>query len=424
MDMDHGAVGDPPDDDVFGPVEDGEEVFEWVDDQDGPDQPGDRADRPPAPTLAERLAALRAGGRRLRRSRRKLAGAAASIVLACAVGGGCTAWFDGVAGAADRADTVSLAVDSVVDGDPAAATYDASDTSATGQYVIEFANNSPDAVTLASVGVDAGTLMTSTGWKPVGGSARIKGGGTGRVALTVKLSCPLMMMGVQTGALGVAGGADGGGGSMPFPSVDVQVRDADGDQRGLLLPTRVTVSSRLTSSGQSAFLGSRAEAIPQIVTADAGACSKWTADRTNQRMSAVGNATSFRAGVSFQYDKVLTPAAGNSFTLGFTVKNTTDHPETVTAHDDPVFADETQMHATWLPTPLQLGPGQSAAARLTLHLQSCTAALSGAPVLGLTMLEVYDPAHGSTQPVFIDQALSGSLRLASDLAQQSKAACA
>ena len=151
MEENHGAVGGPSDDeDVFGPVEDGEEVFEWIDDQTPDGEPGEQAAKPPARTFRERLAAVRSGGRRLRHSRREIGAVTAALVLACAVGGACTAWFDGVAGAADRADVVSLTVDSVVNGDASAASYNTASTTAVGQYVIEIANNSPDPVTLTS----------------------------------------------------------------------------------------------------------------------------------------------------------------------------------------------------------------------------------------------------------------------------------
>src|ERR1041384_3355120 len=62
MDANRHAAGDEPDDEVFGPVEDGEEVFEWIDDTDtdiGAEQDFEAA-RQPTPTFRERLAALRA----------------------------------------------------------------------------------------------------------------------------------------------------------------------------------------------------------------------------------------------------------------------------------------------------------------------------------------------------------------------------
>ncbi|NUP54120.1 MAG: hypothetical protein HOW97_43410 [Catenulispora sp.] len=50
MDANPHAAGGEPDDDVFGPVEDGEEVFEWIDDDtQTDDRPGAAAPRPPAP---------------------------------------------------------------------------------------------------------------------------------------------------------------------------------------------------------------------------------------------------------------------------------------------------------------------------------------------------------------------------------------
>ncbi|WP_194891079.1 hypothetical protein [Catenulispora pinisilvae] len=414
-------------DDVLGPVEDGEEVFEWIDDQETEDGPGDQPARR-VPTFRERLAAVRSGGRRLRRSRREITAAAAAIVLACAIGGACTAWFDNVAGAADRAAVVSLAVDSVIDGDPTVSSYNAASSSAVGQYVVEIANNGPDAVTLDSVSVDAGTLlMSSTGWKPLGPS-RIPGGGTAKVALTVKLFCPSVVLGQQTGMFGAAadGGVGGGGGSaLAFPAVHARVRDADGDLRDLTLPTRVTVSSQLSADvGQLDFGSPDGASVPQIVSADGGACTRYTADKAAQRTAAIGNAGRFPSSIEFGYDKVLTPASDGTFALGFTVKNTSNHPEVLTTRSDPAYLVDSELRTDWQPAAINLAPGASASARLTISIHNCTSVLAGAPILGETMLEETDTTDGSSsQPVFIDQALTGSLRLAGDLVQQEKAAC-
>ena len=424
MDKNHGAVGGPEDDDVFGPIEAGEEVFEWVADEDGEQDPDRSKPKEPAPTFRERVAAVRSGGRRLLRSRREIAAVTAAIVLACAVGGACTAWFDNVAGAADRAEVVSLAVDSVVDGDPAAASYNSHDSSALGQYVVEVANNSPDAVVLASVGGDAGTPMTSTAWKPVGGaSPRIAAGGTVKVALTAKLFCPMVIMAQQTGMYGATPGT-GGGPALAFPALHVTVRDGGGDLRSLTLPTRVTVSSQLpANTGMLTFRRSGGEAPPEIVSADAGACNQFTSDRAAQRM-ALGSTARFTTDVAFVYDKVHSPAADGAFTLDFTVKNTSTHAEVLTKRADVAFLDGNQLRTDWLPSPLRLAPGASAPAQLMIDIRNCTSVLAGSSVLGETMLEVDSLDGDPPQPVFIDQALSGSLRLAGDIVQQEKAACA
>lgn len=417
MDTNHGAAGDPPDDDVFGPIEDDEEVFEWIDDQDGADDGGQTV-KPPPRTLRERVAAVRSGGQRLLRSRREVAAVTAAIVLACAVGGACTAWFDNVAGAADRAEVVSLAVDSVVDGDPSVASYDPATTSAIGQYVVEVANNSPDAVTLASVDVDAGTLMTSSGWKPVGPSARIPGGGTAKVALTVKLFCPMVTLEQRAGMFGAVPGT-GNGSGLPFPAVHVQVRDSDGDLRDLLLPTRVP-SAAQPADGQLNFRSGSGLDVPEIVSADAGACGQYVSDTDEQRLANV-TAARYPTTVVLGYDKVLSSGAG-SFVLGFTVKNTGSQTETLTARSGSAFADD-QLRNEWLPSVIKLGPGQSAQARLTVHIQGCTSILAGEPVLGDTMLEVDGSGGGQAEPVFLDQAVTHSVRLAGDIVQQEKAAC-
>ena len=423
MDSNRGAVGNKEDDDVFGPVEDGEEVFEWIDDEDGAEDSDKPKAKQPGLTFGERVAAVRSGGRHLRRSRRQIAAVAAVLVLACAIGGACTAWFDTVAGAADRAEVVSLAVDSVVDGDPSVASYNSHDSSAVGQYVVELSNNSPDAVVLQSVGVNAGTLMTSTAWKPVTGSARIPGGGTVKVALTAKLFCPMVIMTQQTGMFSATGGT-GGSPSLTFPAVHVDVRDGEGDLRSLTLPTRVTVSSQQSATpGQLTFRSPGGEAAPQIVSADPGACGQYTEDRAAQRNAMVVSPARFTNDVTFIYDKVHTPAADGVFILDFTVKNTSNHPESLSKRSNVAYA-EGQVRTDWLPAFLKLDPGQSAPAQLKVDIHSCGGVLSGAdPVLGQTMLEMEDLTGGPPQPVFIDQALSGSLRMAGDIVQQEKATC-
>jgi len=426
MEQNHGAVGGPPDDeDVFGPAGDDEEVFEWIDDEADDGEPGEQAPQRPRLTFRERLAAVRSTARRLRHSRREIAAALAALVLACAVGGACTAWFDGVAGAADRAAVVSLTVDSVVNGDPAAATYNAHDSSAVGQYVVEIANNAPEAVTLTSVSVDAGTLMTSTAWKPLSGSPRIPGGGTAKIALTAKLFCPMVVLSAQTGIFGVSEGI-GGGLSLAFPALDVQARDSDGDLRAVVLPTRVLVSSQLPDdTRQLTFQSPDGEPVPQIVTADLGACSQYLTARAAERQAANDSAARFPATVEFGYDGVLAPAGHQAFTLGFKVKNTSDHPVVLSSRANVSFPEDSRLRTTWLPSEIRLGPGQSAPARLTVAIQDCTSILTGAPILGDTMLEETDGTdNGPAEPVFPDQALTtGSLRLAGDIVQQEKAAC-
>ena len=88
--------------------------------------------------------------------------------------------------------------------------------------------------------VNAGTMMTSTGWKPVSGSAKVPAGGIAKVALTAKLFCPMVVLSAQNGIFGVSEGI-GGGLSPAFPPLAVQVRDSDGDLRAMTLQTRVTV---------------------------------------------------------------------------------------------------------------------------------------------------------------------------------------
>ncbi|MFD0631162.1 hypothetical protein ACFQ9X_05465 [Catenulispora yoronensis] len=365
------------------------------------------------PGLRDRVLALRAGAARLRGARRRIGAVAVSLLLAAAIGAACTAWFDGVAGAADRAAVVALAVDSVVDGDPAAARYDAANTSATAQYVVELANNSPTAVTVASVGFDAGTLMSSTGWKPAaGGSPRIAAGATARITLTVRLFCPMVVMGVQTGNFGAGGRGVNGSSAMPFPALDVKVLDGNGDERTVTLATRITVDSLLHGeNGSLTFLGSGFEPTPQIVTADAGACSQWETDREQQVRErdladpAQNDPERGSAGLVLTYDKVVTPAANKSFTLAVDVRNTTQNPLTLSTRVDAGYIQDPALHTTWLPARLDIAPGQTEQVRLTVEVRDCGSVQAGlggrinVATLAEALLQVDDPASGASLPI-------------------------
>ncbi|NUR58260.1 MAG: hypothetical protein HOV87_06130, partial [Catenulispora sp.] len=81
MDANPHTAGEEPDDDVFGPVEDGEEVFEWIDDLEAEDDPALAQAQAQSPSLRERLAALRAAADRVRADRRRIGAVAASLVL-------------------------------------------------------------------------------------------------------------------------------------------------------------------------------------------------------------------------------------------------------------------------------------------------------------------------------------------------------
>lgn len=442
------AVGEDPDDEVFGPVEEGEEVFEWIDDLEAEEDPALAGVPEPAPSLRERLAAMRAAAVRLRAARRKVGAVAASVILAAAVGAAGTAWFDGVAGAADRAAEVWLAVDSVVDGDPAAAKYDAGTTSATAEYVVELANNSPAAVTLDSIGFDAGSLMASTAWRPLGGGKRIAAGATAEVALTVRMFCPMVVLGVQSAGFG---GRGGGSASMPFPALDVRVYDGDGDQHTVTLATRVSVSSLLHGqTGETTFLGSGVEPTPQIVTAGAGACAPWEAEReleqTRQDSVDGGSGSGLdggsdsgsdggsdngrgSAGLTFAYDKVVGRNSG-SFTVGVDVHNTGEHVLTMKTRGDAGFLEDSALRTDWQPSSLDIGPGQTQQIRLTVTISDCAGAQyarsngrAGIPAFAEALLEVDDPDTGTSLPVSPQQLMTGSLRLAGDAAREIKAVC-
>lgn len=421
------AAGDEPEE-VFGPVEDGEEVFEWIDDTDAGDDPEAAAAEPPGPTFGERMAALRAGGRRLRHSRREIAVVAAVLVVACAVGGAFTAWFDQVADAADRAGAVALAVDSVVDGDTKAAKYDPKQTSATGEYVAEVANNSPGAVTLTSVGFDAGFLGASTGWKPVGGSVRlpgggtgevIPGGGTGKVVITVRLFCPMVIRVTPGG--GYYGSSDAT--PISFPSLHVSVLDGRGTAHEVVLPTRVGVSPQgRARAGGLTFLSGEDVPTPQVVSADAGMCAPWETDREallNQDPNRQVKPHS--DGLAFSYTGLTQPLKDRSFTIGITVRNTTGHTLTVETRRGLAFQNS-EISATWVPGSLDLGAGQSVSAELKVAVPDCGSWRNDPTLLGLTVVEVEDQSTGTAMPVFPDQILTGSVRLATDVARQ-MAAC-
>ncbi|NUP50956.1 MAG: hypothetical protein HOW97_27140, partial [Catenulispora sp.] len=366
---------------------------------------------------------------------------AASVVLAAAVGAACTAWFDGVAGAADRASVVSIAVDSVVDGDPAAGAYDAARTSATAEYVIELANNSPTAVTLDSVGFDAGTLMASTGWKPLGAGKRIAAGSTAKVALTVRLFCPMLMVGVQGGGFGGAGRlVAGSSSSIPFPPLEVRVLDGNGDQRAVTLPTRTVVTSLLRGqSGDLTFLGSGAEPTPQIVTAGVGPCAQWEADREKQQERDLSGLTGpvglpaidtdrRAGGLVFAYDKVLSRTA-TGFTIAVNVRNKTQDTLTVATRADAAFVQDPAFQTEWQPAEVTIPAGQTQQFRLTVTIRECDqfrqgrASRADIPAFAEALLEVNDGTTGMTIPFSPEQQMTGSLRLAGDAVKEIKAVC-
>ena len=106
------------------------------------------------------------------------------------------------------------------------------------------------------------------------------------------------------------------------------------------------------------------------------------------------------------------------------MKNTGPQTETLTAHTNgAIAANDDRLRTEWLPASVELGPGVSAQIQVTVHIHDCTSALTGAPVLDQTMLEAQDGDGGVPEPVFVDQALTRSLRLAADVIQQEKAAC-
>jgi hypothetical protein len=268
--------------------------------------------------------------------------------------------------------------------------------------------------------IDAGTLMTSTGWKPVGPSARIPGGATAKVALTVKLFCPMVTLGQRTGMFSAAPGI-GGGSSLPFPAVHAQVRDSNGDLRDVVLPTRVITSEQL-ADGQLNFRSPDGLAVPEIVSADAGACSQYVAHADSQRDFTV-TAGRYPSVITIGYDKVLSSGSG-AFVLGFTVKNTGSQTVTLTAQPDGISAaNDDRLRTDWLPASVELGPGMSAPAQVTVHIHDCTSVLTGVPVLNQTMLVTQDADGGAPAPVFVDQALTHSLQMAADVVEQEKAAC-
>ncbi|OLE27768.1 MAG: hypothetical protein AUG49_04335 [Catenulispora sp. 13_1_20CM_3_70_7] len=422
-------AGGEPQDEVFGPVEDGEEVFEWIDDTDAEDGLETAAAEQPAPTLRERMAALRAGARRLRGSRREIAAFAAAIVLACAVGGGFTAWFDHVANAADRAGVVALTVNSVVDGDPGPAKYDAKQTSATGEYVVELANNSPGAVTLTSVSFNAGFLGASSGWKPVGGSTPIPGGGTGevipgggtgKVVLSVRLFCPMVIRVTQSGYYGSSDATP-----ISFPALHVGVLDGKGEAREVVLPTRVSTSSQSRArTGGSTFLSGEDVAPPQIVSADAGICRQWESDREALLIQDPNRDVDQEpASLAFSYDGLVEPLKDRSFTVSVTLRNTTGHALMVSTVPSEQYVQNPEDKTTWLPNRMDLGAGQSRSAQVRVTVADCRGWTPDPAILGFTMLEVEDRSTGFATTVYPNQALTGSVRLANDVAQQMTAVC-
>lgn len=435
----HGGAGDGPGGGRDGSGEaffeldaDGEDVYEWFDeDPDDPSAPGSpRGPRPPLrERLAEGVAALRGEARAVRR---RAAGAGLAVLLVAGASVGFTAWYDAVAAAADRADVVALAVDSVVNDDPSTASMDLSGRSATVSYVVELANNGQDPVSVRNVEADGGTLMGTLGWKPVG-SATVPAGGTADVRLTMHVDCTVAMFG---GLLSLGERAA----SMPFPDLDVTVLTRSGDQRAIRLSTKQAV----IPDRESSDLGALPSVSPRVVMADAGPCQTQLETRNlteNQAGSglilpdpnAVGGpiTTMTYAGIDLAADP-----SSKTFSVKFHVvaKQTpgTDVPVTISSPlaQDGITEQAGAYTLTMLPKTVTVPNGGTADFDVRVQVVDCGATSSGMfPDAGqMQILAVQnDPSLGRTPPTALNQELgslvANSVGLALDEIAQDTAAC-
>jgi hypothetical protein len=419
--------------DAFGldDADDGEEVYEWVDDDaDLATDTGGAAARiarePLRETLGEAIRQARTQWRTIRR-RAVLGLVTAVLTGATAVGG--TAWFDVVARAADDAETVNLALDAVVDGDPALAKFDTQSTHGSVQYVLELANNGPAAITVTEVSVDAGTLMTSTGWQPVG-SPLIAAGATGKAALTVNLDCTLLSIGQSINS----------GSQSPFnfnfPDVRVSILTANGAARQVTLRSRQPVgldagSVRTTDQG-----GGEA---PQTTMIEFGQCLTVLEQRIGADPRFAGPGSDFNPSyarsanqvITVAYLGVKTPATQKSpeYVLGFREHNSAAVAMTSLA-DPGGIGEAPGGHVTMSPAKNTIPPGGDAYFTITVQLRTCHDDFGSEGTTQLFMSAIPAPdvssasRPGQEQLGSLSDFLTGSgLQLTLDELAQRKAAC-
>lgn len=429
----HGGDDDDRDDSYFLLDDDPADVYEWIDeDSDDPDAAG--APRGPRRPLREWLADGVASARaEVRQVRRRAVGAGLAVLLVAGGSVGFTAWYDAVAGAADRADVVALTVDSVVNADPATASLDSSGTSATVSYVVELANNGQDPVDLRDVKADGGTLIGSKAWKAVG-SSTIAAGGTAQVELTMRVDCTIAMFG---GLLSVGDGNP----TMPFPDLDVTVLTRSGDVRSARLSTKQDVNPDRAASD----LGALPAVSPRVVMADTGPCQTQLETRNlaesqveaglimpDQSIPGSGPI------ISLTYEGMAQNAdsRGKTFLARFHVvaKDTpgTNVPVTISGPfaQDGITEEAGAYTLTMSPKTVSVPNGGAGDFSVAVHVMDCQATSAGMfPDAGqLQILAVQDdPALGRTPSTVLNQELGSlvgnTVRLALDEIAQDTAAC-
>jgi hypothetical protein len=412
-------------------ADDGEEVYEWV----GDDDAGSDRDRRPRVSVREALTRLRTARPGIRR-RAVTALATAALVAGAAVGG--TAWFDAVARGADEAAVVNVALDAVIDGDPALAEIDTHTAKGSVQYVLEVANNGPDAVTMVDFEIDAGSMMTSTGWQPVG-SPRIPPGGTGKAAVTVDLDCGILLFGqaVSSGSLGSG---------FSFPDVALSVRTGDDTVR------TVTLTSRQHVPGDArvrAIDGQSPAEAPQITMTDLSSCdtalSAQARERQKDSAAALDStpaptpnptpatpAPGTQVTIAYTGVKQAATQASQDYVLGFRAHNTAGTEITMATSNN--GSTYTGLVTTMAPESATIAPGGYADFTVSVQITTCHDGLGEDSVTQLSVSTTPYKGSASTTNPFAPQSgqqfgplshfLTGSnVQIALDELAQRKAAC-
>lgn len=384
--------------------DDADDVYELLyDDQYGADRDGrERLQRPPLrDALRETLRAFH-----ITRSRLSWAGAfmLAATLSACAVSF-TTSRVDTARVDARMAGVVQLALDTVGDGDRTKDTLDATAQTATGEYVLEFANNGPTAVTVHNVAVDAGTMFATTAWHPVG-SATVPAGQVGRVAVDLRMDCTWLSLPAVRAITG-----DG----VEFPPTRLTIATTDGK------PRDVTLTMPNITAGST----------PGTDPSTVSTIRDWPCAGAASGQNTVTPGQSGLRGpqppVTIAYSDAAKTVNADSFSLAFTATNPS---KTTTYTVRPSIANNTVDNSSAIGldmgfTSLTLNPGGAAPFTVTISMRqgSCQVTDQAAYDLDQATVDIVG-SDDSNSSLSIEQLRSPpGLQLAADLAAESLATC-